>query len=66
MKVLNETTGDQETTSIRDPLSYGTVWAEFIDDIETGTLQPMISQKVLTWSVVCSDIFKAYTGIAAR
>ena len=40
MKVLNETTGDQETTSIRDPLSYGTVWAEFIDDIETGTLQP--------------------------
>ena len=66
MKVLNETTGDQETTYIRDPLSYGTVWAEFIDDVETSTLQPLISQKVLTGSVVCSDIFKAYTGIGAR
>ena len=66
MKVLNETTGDQETICIRDPLSYGTVWAEFIDDVETGTLQPLISQKVLTGSVVCSDTFKAYTGIAAR
>jgi transposase-like protein len=44
----------------------GTVWAEVVDDVEDGTLQPLISQKGSTGSVLCSDIWKAYTGIAAR
>jgi len=29
-------------------------------------VQPLISQKVSTGSIVCSDTWKAYTGIAAR
>jgi len=33
----------------------GTVWAEVVDDVEAGTLQPLISQKVSTGSIVCSD-----------
>ena len=33
----------------------GTVWAEVVDDVEAGTLQLLISQKVSTGSVVCSD-----------
>ena len=44
----------------------GTVWAEVVNDVEANTLQPLISQKVSTESVVCSDTWKAYTGIAAR
>jgi transposase len=44
----------------------GTVWDEVVDDVETDTLQPLISQKVSAGSVVCSDTWKAYTGIAAR
>jgi hypothetical protein len=37
-----------------------------INDVDAGTLQPMISQKVLTGSTVCSDTGESYTGIAAR
>lgn len=44
----------------------GTVWAEVVDDVEAGTLQPIISKKVSTGSIVCSETWKAYTGIAAR
>ena len=44
----------------------GTVWVEVVDDVEAGTFQPLISQKVSTGSVVCSDTWKDYTGIAAR
>ena len=44
----------------------GTVWAEVVDDVGADTLQPLISQKVSTVSIVCSDTWKAYTGIAAR
>jgi transposase len=44
----------------------GTVWAEVVDNVEAGTLQPLISQKVSTGSVICSDTWKAYTGIAAQ
>jgi len=43
-----------------------TVWAEVVEDVEVGTLQPLISTKVSTGSTVCSDTWKAYTGIAAR
>jgi transposase len=44
----------------------GTVWAEVVDDVEADTLQDLISQKVSIGSVVCSDTWKAYTGIVAR
>jgi transposase-like protein len=44
----------------------GQVWAEVVDDVEADTLQPLISRKVSTGSTICSDTWKAYTGIAAR
>ena len=44
----------------------GTVWAEIVDDVEAGTLQPLISRKVSIESIVCTDTWKAYIGIAAR
>jgi transposase len=44
----------------------GKVWAEVVDNVESETLQPRISRKVSTGSTVCSDTWKAYTGIAAR
>jgi transposase-like protein len=44
----------------------GTVWAEVVANVEADTLQPLITQKVSTGSIVCSDTWKAYTGIAAR
>ena len=44
----------------------GTVWAEVVDDVESDTLQSLITQKVSPGSIVCSDTWKAYTGIAAR
>ena len=44
----------------------GTVWAEVVEDVGADTLQPLISKKVTTGSIVCSDTWKAYTGIAAR
>jgi transposase len=33
----------------------GTVWAEVVDDVGSETLQPLISRKVSTGSIVCSD-----------
>jgi transposase len=44
----------------------GNVWAEVVNNVEADTLQPLISQRVSTGSVVCSDTWKAYTGIAAK
>jgi transposase len=44
----------------------GTIWAEVVDNVEAGTLQPLISKKVSIGSIVCSDTWKAYTGISAR
>jgi len=44
----------------------GSVWAEVVYDVGADTLQPLISQKVTTGSIVYSDTWKAYTGIAAR
>jgi len=42
------------------------LWAEVVDDVEADTLLPLISQKVSTGSIVFSDTWKAYTGIATR
>ncbi len=44
----------------------GTVWAEVVNDVEAGTLQPLITRQVSPGSVVCSDTWRAYTGIASR
>ncbi len=44
----------------------GTVWAEVVDDVGADTLQPLISKKVTAGSIICSDTWKAYTGIASR
>ncbi len=44
----------------------GTVWAEIVNDVEVGTLQPLITRQVSPGSVVCSDPWRAYTGIASR
>jgi transposase len=44
----------------------GTVWAEVVDNVEAETLLPPISLKVSTGSIVRSDTWKAYTGIAAQ
>ena len=45
---------------------HGSVWAEVVDDVSADTLQPLISKKVTTGSIICSDTWKAYTGIASR
>jgi len=44
----------------------GQVWAEIVDTVEATTLQPLISCKVKKGSIVCSDSWRAYTGIASR
>jgi len=44
----------------------GQVWAEIVTSVDEDTLLPLISKKVKKGSTVCSDTWKAYTGIAAR
>ncbi len=44
----------------------GLVWAEIVENVEAQTLQPLISSKVKKGSIVCSDMWRAYTGIASR
>lgn len=44
----------------------GLVWAEIVNSVEAETLQPLISSKVTRGSIVCSDTWRAYTGIASR
>lgn len=44
----------------------GKVWAEVVKDVEAKTLIPLISRRVKQGSVVCSDTWKSYTGIAAK
>jgi transposase len=44
----------------------GTVWAEVVYDVGAVTLQPLISKKASAGSIICSDTWKAYTGIASR
>jgi len=44
----------------------GLVWAEIVENVEAATLQPLISSKVKKGSIVCSDMWRAYTGIASR
>lgn len=43
----------------------GQVWAEVVPNVEAKTLLPLLHQRVTPGSVVCSDTFTSYTGIAA-
>jgi transposase len=44
----------------------GHVWAEIVENVDEITLLPLITKKVEVGSTICSDTWKAYTGIAAR
>lgn len=44
----------------------GQVWAEVVPNVEARTLLPLLNQRVAAGSVVCSDTFSSYTGVAAR
>ena len=44
----------------------GKVWAELIDNVEARQLQPRIVKQVKKGSVVFSDTWRGYTGIAAK
>ena len=44
----------------------GKVWAQVVPDVEAKTLMPLISQRVKAGSIVCSDTWKSYTGVAAK
>ena len=44
----------------------GQVWAEIVDNVDENTLLPLITKQVKRGSIVCSDTWKAYTGIAAK
>ena len=44
----------------------GKVWAQVVPDVEAKTLMPLIRHRVKQGSVICSDTWKSYTGIAAK
>jgi len=44
----------------------GKVWAEIVPDVEAKTLIPLIRRRVKRGSIVYSDTWKSYTGIAAK
>lgn len=44
----------------------GKIWAQVVPDVDAQTLMPLISKRVKRGSVICSDTWKSYTGIAAR
>lgn len=44
----------------------GQVWAEIVENVDEATLLPLITKKVEQGSTICSDTWKAYTGIAAK
>jgi len=44
----------------------GQVWAQIVPDVQTPTLLPLLRRRVRTGSIVCSDTWKSYTGIAAK
>lgn len=44
----------------------GKVWAELIPSVEAKQLQPKIQKQVKRGSIICSDTWRGYTGIAAK
>ena len=45
---------------------HGKVFAQLIDDREAKDLIPIITKQVETGSKICSDTWRAYTGLAAK
>ena len=43
----------------------GLVWAQVVPNVEAKTLLPLLHQRVQRGSIVCSDTFTSYTGVAA-
>jgi hypothetical protein len=66
IKDLNEDEIQRSNRYSGSSAEMGTVLTEVVEDVEADTLQPLISQKVTMGSIVCSDTWKAYTGIATR
>ncbi len=44
----------------------GKVYAEIVEGVEAKDLQPIIQKKVKQGSIICSDKWRGYTGIAAK
>jgi transposase len=44
----------------------GQVWAEIVPNVEAKTLLPLLRKRVARGSIVCSDTFRSYTGVAAK
>ncbi len=44
----------------------GQVWAQIVPDVEAETLLPLIRRRVRRGSIVCSDTWLSYTGVAAK
>jgi len=44
----------------------GQVWAEPVPDVEAKDLIPLITRQVKTGAKVCSDTWRAYTGLASK
>jgi transposase len=44
----------------------GYVWAELVPGVESATLLPLINKRVKRGSIVYSDTWRGYTGIAAN
>ncbi len=44
----------------------GKVWAEIVSNIEARDLHPLIERQVKRGSIVCSDTWRGYMGIAAK
>ncbi len=44
----------------------GQVWAEVVPNVEANTLLQLLRERVAKGSIVCSDTFRSYTGVAAK
>ena len=44
----------------------GKVFAKLVDDTEAVSILPIIAKKVKLGSRICSDTWRAYTGLAAK
>jgi len=58
--------GTQKTPVFGILCRGGKVWAEVVPDTKAKTLLPIVSQRVRRGSIVCSDTWRSYTGIAAK
>jgi transposase len=65
-KVSKRGRGTQKQPAFGILCRDGTVWAELVDGVEKEHLQPHIEKQVKKGSVVCSDTWRGYTGIAQK